>query len=501
MGRVGGVGVAGVHGVGPRSLDRVVPSAADPPVAVRGQQSAILRSARGRVPNLASATLAAALRSLPGDWEALWGPPVVAAETFTDPARHAGGCYRAANFALVGQTAGWGRSNRSYVHHGRVKAVWVRELRRQARVLLAGVFDHPVFTGHPRRIPIIDCNRLDFESDAGLLARLEALPEHRHARGIRHSVASIIAVAVVATMSGAKSYRGIGEAAADLPQDVLARLGCRFHPVRRCYIAPSENTIRTNLQSIDGDGLDTVVGAWVTDQDLAARIAATGDQTKPDLVAIAVDGKWLRGTSTRADRQVKLFAGLVHHNGAVIAQTQVGEGTTENRAFGPLLGQLGDLDAKVITADAAHTNAENARHVVDDLDHRWRAAAPAPADLFPHAEQIVRVTRERCTLDDELISTETAFYITSLPARLASPEQLDRLVRGHWGIENRVHYVRDVTYDEDRSQAYTGNGPRVLATCRNLAISVLRLHGHTNIAKALRHIARNATRALTILGL
>lgn len=135
------------------------------------------------------------------------------------------------------------------------------------------------------------------------------------------------------------------------------------------------------------------------------------------------------------------------------------------------------------------------------LDHRWTAAAPAPADLFPHAEQIVRVTRERCTLDDELISTETAFYITSLPARLASPEQLDRLVRGHWGIENRVHYVRDVTYDEDRSQAYTGNGPRVLATCRNLAISVLRLHGHTNIAKALRHIARNATRALTILGL
>lgn len=320
----------------------------------------------GRVPNLASATLAAALRSLPGDWEALWGHPVVAAETFTDPARHAGGCYRAANFAMVGQTAGWGRSNRSYVHHGRVKAVWVRELRRQARALLAGVFDHPVFTGHPRRIPIIDCNRLDFESDAGLLARLEALPEHRHARGIRHSVASIIAVAVVATMSGAKSYRGIGEAAADLPQDVLARLGCRFHPVRRCYIAPSENTIRTNLQSIDGDGLDTVVGAWVTDQDLAARIAATGDQTKPDLVAIAVDGKWLRGTSTRADRQVKLFAGLLHHNGAVVAQTQVGEGTTENRAFGPLLGQLGDLDAKVITADAAHTNAENARHVVDD---------------------------------------------------------------------------------------------------------------------------------------
>lgn len=113
----------------------------------------------------------------------------------------------------------------------------------------------------------------------------------------------------------------------------------------------------------------------------------------------------------------------------------------------------------------------------------------------------MRVYRERSTLDDELISTETAYYLTSLPADLAGPIELDRLVRGHWAIENRIHYVRDVTFDEDRSQAYTGNGPRTLATCRNLAISALRLHGHTNIARALRHIARNITRALTILGL
>ena len=121
--------------------------------------------------------------------------------------------------------------------------------------------------------------------------------------------------------------------------------------------------------------------------------------------------------------------------------------------------------------------------------------------MFPHAKQIVKVYRERCTLDNELISAETAYYITSLPADQADPAALDLLVRGHWGIENRVHYVRDVTYDEDRHQAYTGNGPRTLATCRNLAISALRLHGHTNIAKATRHIARNTTRALTILGL
>lgn len=81
----------------------------------------------------------------------MWGHPVVLAETFTDPARHYGGCYRAANFTMVGETAGWGRSNGSYRHHGNVKAVWVRELRRGSHHMLAGMFDHPVFTGHPKR--------------------------------------------------------------------------------------------------------------------------------------------------------------------------------------------------------------------------------------------------------------------------------------------------------------------------------------------------------------
>lgn len=113
----------------------------------------------------------------------------------------------------------------------------------------------------------------------------------------------------------------------------------------------------------------------------------------------------------------------------------------------------------------------------------------------------MRVYRERCDLDDGLRSTETAYYLTSLTADQAGPAELDRLVRDHWGIENRVHYVRDVTFDEDRSQAFTGNGPRTLATCRNLAISALRLAGHTNIARALRHMARNITRALSVLGL
>lgn len=90
---------------------------------------------------------------------------------------------------------------------------------------------------------------------------------------------------------------------------------------------------------------------------------------------------------------------------------------------------------------------------------------------------------------------------TFLPAWLASPADLAAWIRGHWSIENRLHYVRDITYTEDHSQVRTGNAPRAMATLRNLAIGALRLTGADNIARTIRHISRDATRAPTVLDL
>jgi predicted transposase YbfD/YdcC len=87
--------------------------------------------------------------------------------------------------------------------------------------------------------------------------------------------------------------------------------------------------------------------------------------------------------------------------------------------------------------------------------------------------------------------------ITSLTGFAADPGLLARWIRGHWGIENRLHRVRDMTYDEDRSQVRTGHGPQVMAAFRNLAITTLRLSGATNIAAALRHHARDTLRPPT----
>ena len=127
---------------------------------------------------------------------------------------------------------------------------------------------------------------------------------------------------------------------------------------------------------------------------------------------------------------------------------------------------------------------------------------------FPHAAQAIQIVRRRRSLNakngtmwKKRWSTEMVYAVTSLTATEASPAELADILRGHWRIEDRLHWVRDVTYDEDRSQVRTGTGPRVMASLRNLAISALRIAGHTNIAAALRWTAWDPARPLSILGL
>jgi predicted transposase YbfD/YdcC len=118
---------------------------------------------------------------------------------------------------------------------------------------------------------------------------------------------------------------------------------------------------------------------------------------------------------------------------------------------------------------------------------------------FPHAVQAIRVRRRRMNLATGRWSTVTVYAVTSLTADQADPAQLADWLRGHWIIE-ALHHVRDVTFAEDASQVRAGNAPRTMASLRNIAISLLRLAGRTNIAQALRHNARNPNRPLQLLG-
>ena len=487
----------------------------------------------GRRQNLASNVLAKTLKRLSGDFEDRWGHPVVMVETFVDPARHLGTCYTAGGFTLLGQTRGYGRSGGSYHHHGRPKLSFARLLRRDARTILTAQFDHPLLTRGSR--PVIDLNRLDFDSDDGLLAALDRIVDHRKRRGVRHSLSSLLAIAIAATLAGARSVAAIGEYAADCPQSVLERLGAKFHPVQRRFVAPHADTIRRALAAVDAAALDEVVGGWLFRQVSAGRLAH-------DQLVVALDGKSMRGALREDGRAVHLFAAMVHGEGIVVGQHEVDAKSNEITAFKPLLEGL-DLQGALVTADAMHTQREHARFVVEDKqadylfqvkdnqpgllaacraidDESFSAAATdtcrghgrietrevrvadVPEGLdFPHATQVIVVYRERAGLDDQMISAETSYYITSAAGSDAGPAELGTHVRGHWGIENKVHWVRDFTFDEDRHQLRATASPaRALATLRNLTISLLRLAGVTNIARALRWVARDPHRSAALLG-
>jgi predicted transposase YbfD/YdcC len=377
---------------------------------------------------------------------------------------------------------------------------------------------------------------------ASLMQVLAAVPDPRKRRGVRHHLVAVLVMSVCAVLGGMRSFVAIAQWARDsvesCPQ-LREQLG-------GIAAAPAESTFRRTLQRLDAAQLDRLLGAWAQ-----TRTANTTPGEQDGLRAVAADGKTLRGSGSHqpqgdAAAQRHLLTVFDHTHGVVLGQVDVDAKTNEVPMLPTLLDGL-DLAGVVVTADALHAvrshadylhargahyvltvkpnqkalHAQLARlpwaqipvaHQSKDRGHARRetrtlkktavadAAGPGGKGLlFPHAQQAIRIIRTRATTANGKKgkrSTETAYAITSLTAIHATGEQLAATVRGHWGIENRLHHVRDVTWDEDRSQIRTGNGPQVMASLRNLAISILRLTGHTNIAAGLRHHAHNPTRPL-----
>src|SRR5580704_6527796 len=185
----------------------------------------------------------------------------------------------------------------------------------------------------------------------GLLAVLALVPDPRRPRGRRFPLVFVLAVAAACTLAGAKTFREIGDQAADLSQKVLRDLGGKPHPLRRKVIAPSETRIRTLLHLTDTEILEEITGRWLRDLAAAGRLDGL-------LTAIAIDGKWLRGV---LDGQVKLFAAMLHTEKTVIAQHRIPDDTTETTQVRELLEHV-DLDGAVVTADAASAQRDSGLH-------------------------------------------------------------------------------------------------------------------------------------------
>ena len=350
-----------------------------------------------------------------------------------------------------------------------------------------------------------------------LLDLLAQVPDPRERRGRRHPLAGLLAVGVAAVIAGSRSFAAIGQWAADAGADVLAGLGAVRGPAE-------ESTFRRAFALVSADMLDRVLGAW-----LWTRSVRAGGR-----LVIAIDGKTVRGAKDKTGKAPHLVAALAHGIGAVLGQVAVEEKSNEIPAVRDLLKAFADLAGAVITIDAMHTQHDTAKAIIGrqadyvmtvkanmpalhrqlkklpwaavpavsavSTDHGRRArrtikAALAPSWIeFDGAAQVAQVRRTVTRNGKKTV--EVVYLITS--DRAADPATLAAWVRGHWHIENKLHWVRDVTYQEDKSLVRTGNAPRVMATLRGLAISLLHLDGHANIAAANRHHARDPQRTLKL---
>ena len=371
----------------------------------------------------------------------------------------------------------------------------------------------------------------------GLLEVLALVPDTRKRRGRRFALVFILAVAVACVLAQARSFREIGDHAADLPQEVLARLGGTPHPLLHRIVVPSEKRIRTLIQELDAGKLDEIIGGWL-------RALADAGRPEPLLTAIAIDGKWLRGVG---DGQVKLFAAMLHEDKMIIAQHRIPDETTETTQVRELLEHT-DLRNAVVTADAAHAQRDTADYIAGpeedggrdadcflfvkgnqpgvqraafDLIQAAGKSAPGHTEFdyghgriikrslrvthagdldFPHVTRVARIRRDRYDITGALISKEVVHAVTSLDASQAGPADLAAIARGQQGIES-VHWLRDTAWTEDANTGYAGNGPQVMATLRNIAVSLLYHAGVTEITRTLQAIGRDRTRMLSYLPL
>src|SRR5437867_4399414 len=157
------------------------------------------------------------------------------------------------------------------------------------------------------------------------------------------------------------------------------------------------------------------------------------------------------------------------------------------------LPPVGDRQATARTVDLGHGRIEQ-RNLTTSEALVGYSDWPGLAQVFELGRHVVlqKTGEER---------VEVVYGVTSLRPERATPERLLALVRGQWQIENKSHWVRDVTFDEDRSQVRCGNIPQVMAALRNTAIGLLRWAGHTNIAAACRRLAAQPVQALALIGI
>ena len=368
-----------------------------------------------------------------------------------------------------------------------------------------------------------------------LAQALSLIPDFRQAQGRRYELLPVLLLACVAVLCGCRSESAIADWASNY-DCWLRRLG--FKPAR----GPSQSTLHRIFKGINHLLLERALTSW------AECVLTLLPNTNPrQLEGIAVDGKTMCGSSKQGDVDAHLLSCLSHRLGIVVSQLAVSDKTNEITEVDQLLEGL-LLTGKVVTGDALLTQRtisqsiikrggdyllvvkDNHPQLLDDIkmsfaDYWWLKGTIKQGSLvnqhanrvqvwelkastllegysnWPGLRQVLKLERTVSNKRSGEVRRETSYAITSLGPEEARPEELIKLWRGHWHIENRLHWVRDVTYDEDRSQVRAGHIAQVMAAIRNAAISLMRLLGVSNIAAACRRYAARPDLALAAIGL
>jgi predicted transposase YbfD/YdcC len=366
---------------------------------------------------------------------------------------------------------------------------------------------------------------------------LGQIPAVRRARGKRHPLRAVLLLACVAILGGARAESAIAEWGANYGPEWRRRLGLTHAR------GPSQATIHRLFRRIDVTLLEAHLGQWAPRVLACVPAPAAVDGVCP-LEGIALDGKTLRGSRTRGAIDPHLLSAVSQRLGVVLGQVAVADKTNEIPTAPERLAHRA-LTGRVVTVDALLTQTEVAEAILarggDDLmvvkDNQPTLAADlatffadpaapvaqaeettlhggcgarrrllASTELvgyvrFPGVQQVLAMERTVVPKNTGEVHTEGAYAVTSLPPAGASPAQLLTLWREHWAIENKLHDVRDVTFDEDRAGVWRDRIPQVMAALRNAAIGLARLSGQSNIAAACRHFAAQPAAALAALGL
>jgi predicted transposase YbfD/YdcC len=364
---------------------------------------------------------------------------------------------------------------------------------------------------------------------------LAEIADPRQARGKRHSLVALLALVCVATLCGYRSYSAMAEWGRHYGREVLRALGFT-HPTPPCAA-----TLHRVLRRLDRVAVQAALGRWAEE-----ALAAT-PPVPPQEEALALDGKTLRGSRKQGAPGAHLLSALAHRLGLTVAHEAVDDKTNEIGAVQAVLENL-ILAGRVVTVDALLTQRAVAQAIVDgggdyvmvakdnqphlrqdiaavlatppqlaapvrtaqtvDKGHgrierrhlTARALLPGDCD-WPGAQQVFRVERRVIRTKTGEVHTEVLEGLTSRAAEGADPQRVLGFLRDHWRIENQSHWVRDVTFEEDRSQVRCGAIPEVMAAFRTTAIGLLRAAGETNIAAACRRCAAQPWRALALIGI